>query len=376
MLTKVKKSNSLDSFKFTFLSILFGLFVGGIILLIAGYNPIEGYIVIFKGIFSKPSYISYTIISATPLILTGLSVVFSFKTGLFNIGAEGQYIIGSLTAALLGGYLRLPIYIHIPISLIGAAIAGGLWGLIAGWLKVKFQVNEIISTIMLNWIAFHLNNFIVTRPSIKVHGKNATEFIQSTARIEFLPEWKLSDAGLLFREEHPILNDIFRTPVNFGIFIAIFVAILIWFLLTKTNTGYSIRLVGDNMSCARYNGVNVAKSVALAMFICGLLAGLSGAVQVLGRTRNVTELASMESYGFNGIAVALIAKNSPIGCIFSGLFFAALTYGGSKIQSVLGAPSEIIDIVIGIIILFIAVPKIFHIIKDFKIKRETVKNTK
>lgn len=360
----IKNAEWIKTLKFTILSIIIGLLVGAIVLTIAGYNPLEAYSVMFNGIFSQANYISYTIIYATPLILTGLSVAFSFKTGLFNIGAEGQYIIGSLVAALLGGYVNLPIYIHIPVCVLGAMIAAGLWGALAGYLKAKFSVNEVISTIMLNWIAFHLNNFIVTRPLIRREGVNITQFIKDTARIELVPLWKTSEAATVFRASHPIINDILRTPVNVGIILAILFAFAVRYLLNKTSLGYSLRVVGDNHNCAEYNGINVKRNIVIAMLICGMLAGAAGAFQVLGRTRNIAELAAMEGYGFNGIAVALIAGNSPIGCILSGLFFAALTYGGPKIQSSLGAPKEIINIVIGTIILFIAVPKLIIMIKE------------
>ena len=351
----------LYGFRFTLLSIGIGFLVGALVLLAAGYNPFVAYSVILQGIFSRANYISYTIIYATPLILTGLSVAFSFKTGLFNIGAEGQYIIGSLAAALLGACLQLPAVLHIPVCMLGAALAAGLWGAFAGFLKSRFGVNEVISTIMLNWIAFYLNNYIVTLPFIK-RGNNVTEFIQPTAGIELLPQWRASEAGLALRESSAVINDIFRTPVNVGILVAIAVCLVVRYLLNNTSTGYSLRLVGDNQSCAQYNGINVKRSIVLAMFICGAVAGLAGAMQVLGNTRNVAELSFTEGYGFNGIAVALIAGNSPVGCIFSGLFFAALTYGGPKIQNVLGAPREVVDIVIGTIIFFIAAPKLVTVI--------------
>ena len=359
----LQKKDWVSSLAFTCLSIVIGLVVGAIVLAIAGDRPLEAYAVMISGIFSQPSYLSYTIIYATPLILTGLSVAFSFKTGLFNIGAEGQYIIGSLAAALLGGYLKLPVYLHIPLCLLGAVLAGGVWGAFAGYLKAKLSVNEVISTIMLNWIAFYLNNFIVTLPSIKREGLNVTQYIADTARIELLPLWKNSDAGLAFRSIHPVINDLLRTPLNAGILIAVVTALIVKYLLERTTLGYSLRVVGDNVNAAEYNGINVRRNIILSMLICGMLAGAAGGLQVLGRTRNVAELAAMESYGFNGISVALIAGNSPIGCIFSGIFFAMLTYGGPKIQSAMGAPREIINIVIGTIILFVAVPKFTKILK-------------
>lgn len=354
------------------ISILMGLIVGGIVLTIAGYNPLGAYKVILEGIFAKPNYIVYTIIYATPLIMTGLSVAFSIKTGLLNIGAEGQYIIGSLVAVVLGAKLNLPTAIHIPVCIIGAMLAAGLWGGIAGVLRAKYNVNEVISTIMLNWVAFHLNNYIVTLPGIGKVGTNVTEYIKPTARIDLLFDWKVSEIGSVFRKAHPLIGDALRAPVNFGIILAIIIAVLVKLYLNRTTSGYALRVVGDNKNCAEYNGINITKSIILTMVICGMLAGAGGAFQVLGRTRNVAKLAVMEAYGFNGIAVALIAKNSAVGCVFSGLFFAALTYGGSKIQSVMGAPKEVVNIVIGTIIFFVAIPAVIPYIKKKLQYRKTM----
>ena len=151
---------------YTLASILFGLIAGGIVLAFTGYNPFVAYYVIVKGVISRPKYIAYTLISATPLILTGISVAFAFRTGLFNIGAEGQFIIGALSAALLGYYLHLPPVIHVIVIIILAGLASGLWGGLSGFLKAKFGVHEVISTIMLNWVAFYLNNFVVSLPGV------------------------------------------------------------------------------------------------------------------------------------------------------------------------------------------------------------------
>ena len=336
---KVKKKSFIDdAVKFSLLSILLGLLVGAIVLVISGNSPIKAYGAMIEGIFGKPKYIAWTIIKATPYILTGLSIAFAFKTGLFNIGAEGQFIIGALVATLVGYSIQLPAIIHIPLTMILAGLAGGLWGSIAGFLKAKFGINEVIATIMLNWIAFYLSNFMVSNSFISVENSEASVNIQESASIGI--DWLKGLVGP-------------ATSVNWGIIISIILVFVIWFVLTKTTLGFELRAVGHNKDAAEYAGIDVGKSILKSMAIAGLLAGVAGAIQVMGVTHNITVLAAQEGYGFDGIAVALIANSNPIGVIFSGLLFGAFKYGGIKMQSV-GAPSEVINIVIGSIVFFIA----------------------
>lgn len=333
-----KKSFIDDAVKFSFLSILLGLLVGAIVLIISGNSPIEAYGAMIEGIIGKPKYIAWTIIKATPYILTGLSIAFAFKTGLFNIGAEGQFIIGALVATVVGYSINLPAIIHIPLTIILAGLAGGLWGSIAGFLKSKFGINEVIATIMLNWIAFYLSNFMVSSSFISVPNSEASVNIQDSASIGI--DWLKGLVGP-------------ATSVNWGIIVSIVLVFAIWFILTKTTLGFELRAVGHNKDAAEYAGIDVGKSILKSMAIAGLLAGVAGGIQVMGVTHNITVLAAQEGYGFDGIAVALIANSNPIGVIFSGLLFGAFKYGGIKMQSV-GAPSEVINIVIGSIVFFIA----------------------
>ena len=170
MENKLFKSKKIinDTFIFSIASVVLGLLVGAIALILSGHNPITVYSALIEGIIGKPKYIAWTIIRGTPLILTGLSIAFAYKTGLFNIGAEGQFIIGALVAVLVGAGVDLPAFIHIPLTLISAALAGALWGGISGWLKARFGINEVISNIMLNWIAFYFSNFVLMTTWLKV----------------------------------------------------------------------------------------------------------------------------------------------------------------------------------------------------------------
>lgn len=185
---KNKKSIFDNQVVFTLLAILIGFIIGAIMLMVTGVSPIAAYGRLISGVFSKPKFIVWAIVYATPLIFTGLAVAFSFRTGVFNIGAEGQFVIGSIAACVAGILIKAPAFIHIPLCILIAAVAGALWGAIVGWLKVKFGINEVLSMIMFNWIAFYLSNYIVNIPIIhKEGGGEATKDIQETARI-ILPD--------------------------------------------------------------------------------------------------------------------------------------------------------------------------------------------
>ena len=365
----VKEKILKGSIGFTLTSMAFGFFVGAVILLVAGFNPLEAYWVILKGIFSRPKYVSYVIIYATPLIVTGLSVAFALRTGLFNIGAEGQFIMGALTAAAVGYFFKLPLVVHAMAAVTLAVMVAALWGGIAGYLKARFGVNEVISTIMLNWTALYLSNFAITVGAFGRQGTGKTYTIHGTANIDILGHWKRSKEGIAFLREHPMLWDVMKSPVNLGFLFAILLAVAVWYVLNKTTLGYELRAVGHSPTAAEAGGINVKRSMVVSMFIAGGLAGAAGAFQVLGVGHRIAKLVVMEGYGFDGIAVSLIGNNSGPGCLFAGLLFGALKYGGSKIQDAMQAPTEVINIMIGTIIIFVAMPKLIRTILTLKNRR-------
>ena len=356
-----------NRFLYTVLAIILGILIGSIILLVSGTNPIEAYKVIFFGAFGKPKYISWTIVKAVPLILTGLSVAFAFNTGLFNIGAEGQYIVGSIGALVVGLLVDLPPVLHGLVALLAGALCGYIWGAIVGILKAKFEVNEVISSIMMNWIGFYLSNYLLSFPILRNIESDNSYSIKNTASIKILGAWKTSESGRAVLANNKFLRDILNPPVNFGIIIAIVAAIVIWYILKKTTLGYELRAVGFNDKAAEYGGISINKSIVTSMGIAGILAGLAGAITVLGVSGNIGIMAGQEGYGFDGMAVALIAGNNPLGTIPAALLYAGLTYGGGKLTTI-GTYSEVVKIIVGIMILFIAMPKLLDMIRFFSNK--------
>ena len=347
-------------------SIVIGLSVGAIILAIAGYSPVAAYQALLKGVFSKPRYMVQVIIRSTPLILTGISVAFAFRTGLFNIGAEGQYIMGSVAALLVGRFLPLPKGVHFVACVLAGMLAAAAWGAFSGYLKSKYGIHEVITCIMLNWLALYFNNFLVNRPWLKQPGTEASFEALPTSWSMVLGEWKTSETGLAYLAQHKDLKDVLlRTDLNYGIVAAVIAAIVIWFILNRTVLGFELRAVGFNKDAAEFAGVHVKKRMVQAMAISGALAGLAGALTITGTgLHRINIIAMHEGFGFDGISVALIAGSSPLGCILSGLLFGALKYGSSAIQSTIKAPSEIINIVIGVIVFCVALSTVLPMIAE------------
>ncbi|MCI8431401.1 MAG: ABC transporter permease [Lachnospiraceae bacterium] len=342
-----KKSILESNVFYTLVAVAAGFVIGAVFLVIAGISPATAYGKLLSSVFGKPKYLVWTLIYASPLIFTGLSVAFSFRTGVFNIGAEGQFVVGALAACVLGIMLKLPPVLHALVCVLAAAAAGAVWSLIVGVLKVKRGIHEVLSFIMFNWIAFYLSNYVVNLEAIhKEGGGEATKDVLESARILF-PE------GLR--------NALDCNAANWGIVLAVLAAVLIYVIIEKTTLGYKLKAVGFNSNGALYAGINADGSVLTALGISGALAGLGGAVQILGMSGRLSQFAGQEGFGFEGITVALIGSSSPVGCIFSGLFYGAMKYGGSKL-SIVKAPSEVVDIIMGCVILFIAVSQVFRIL--------------
>ncbi len=334
------------------LSILLGFLVGAIFLAVMGLSVGEAYGRLISSVTSLKGF-SYVVVYAIPYIVVGLSVAFSFKTGVFNIGAEGQFVVGSMAAAVVGILgANLPKPLLIPLCFLASMAAGALWGIIVGFLKTKWGINEVLSMIMFNWVAFYLSNFIAGIPAIHSDGTaEATKNISANA------------STLLSKD---VINSLGLCPTaNWGILVAIAATILVWFVIEKTTLGYELKAVGANKFAAEYGGINVNRSILTALAISGALAGLGGALQLMGMGSRISVFSSQEGFGFAGIVVALIGCSNPYGVLIAGLFYGALMYGGSKLNLV-GAPTQLINVIVGTVVFFIAISVIFENLKRIK----------
>jgi len=350
---------AIESVKFPLLAILFSFIVGAIFIVWTGNSPVSAYYELFSGSLGSVSRFGETLLKTTPLILTGLALGFANRCGLFNIGAEGQYIMGAISAVGAGWYFRgLPGGIFPIVILIAGMLGGAAWAFIPGILKAKRGIHEVIISIMLNYTALYISNYIVRKvlnPSILQGGdrKAYTVLIPEHGRLMTL---------------NKIIPAFGYSSVNVGIFIAIIAAIIIWFILFKTTFGYEIRSVGNNPYASEYGGISITKNITLAMVISGALAGLAGAVTIAGLTFKVDMASGMPGYGFDGIAVALVGKSHPIGILLSAFLFGILKNGERKMQ-IAGIPKEVVGIIQAIIIIFIAAEAIATYFPKFKKKK-------
>lgn len=321
-------------------AVIIALLIASVIIIVIGKNPLTAYAIMLEGAFGGAEPLANTIIKMTPLILTGLAVGFGFRAGVFNIGAEGQMTMGALAGAMvamnIGG---IPSVIAIPLSILVGMLAGAFWASIAGFLKAFTGAHEVISTIMLNWIAVNIASFMVTGPLAIGSGTPKSPEIAEASKL-------------------PVILKVQATELSIGIFIAIVVAILMYVLIEKTTTGYELKSVGFNPFAAEYGGISIKKSIVLTMAISGALAGMAGIVDLLGVTphRFVGELTG--GRGFDGITIALIGRNNPIGIIFAALLIAALRTGSNAMQIRAQIPNDIVMIIQGIVIFLVAAERI------------------
>lgn len=355
-------NNAMSSITAIFAGLLFGL----IILLVSNApQAFPGFIIILKGGFSTGAKgMGQVMYFATPLILTGLSVGFAFKTGLFNIGAAGQFIMGAFVAIYIGvKWTFLPAPFHWMVALLGATIVGGLWALIPGILKAYLNVHEVISTIMMNYIGMYTANYMV-KATVYDSRKALSMNVAQTAA---LPKGGLDK---IFHNKLGTTGAWDVSTVNSGIFIAIGVAIIMYIVLNKTTFGYELKACGFNKDASKYAGINEKRSIVLSMVIAGALAGLGGGLLYLsgatGRHIRVVDVLAVE--GFNGIPVALLGLSNPIGIIFAAIFISYITLGGNYLQTLDFVP-EVIDIIIACIIYFSAFALIFRNILPKLVKK-------
>lgn len=329
-------SNRLMAVLIPVMSVVLGLIAGAIIMLVSGHNPIAGYAALWDGAFGDQYTLGETIRRTTPYILTGLAVAFAFRSGLFNIGAEGQVMVGWLAAVWVGLAIDAPMYVHLPLALLAAAAAGAAWGFIPGLLKAKLGVHEVIVTIMMNYIALYTMNAIVR--NVLTDQKTTTEEIHGSASLA--SEWLQSIT--------------YFSRMHYGIIIALFAAGVMWFIIQRTTIGYELKAVGFNKHASKYAGMNVSKNIIFSMVIAGAFAGLAGAMEGLGTYGTASVMSGFTNLGFDGIAVALLGGNRAIGVLFSAVLFGALKEGAGQMPTSAGIPTELVDIIIALIIFFIA----------------------
>ena len=324
----MKFKNNLIKIIVPIVSIVLALVVGAILIIAIGGNPIEAYGYLLRGAFGSSKNIGTTFVKATPLIFTGLAAVFAYKCGVFNLGAEGQFVMGAIVSIWIGTtYTNLPGIALIILSLICGAIAGGLWGAIPGILKITRGLNEMIVSIMLNYIAILFMGYLYSGPL------REGSVPQTAAVSEVLSE---------------IIDG---TKAHTGILIAVFLALLIYYFMFHTSFGFKLRAVGLNQTASRFNGFPVRRLMLISFVVSGAIAGLGGSIELHG-----TQLRLMggfgNGYGFDGVAIALIAQLNPIACVLVAYLFAILRTGATTMQVGSGMPTSVIDIIQALIIVF------------------------
>ena len=311
-------------------AVLLAGIIGSIILWLSGANPWEAYTALYRGAFGSAAAFGRTLEKATPLILGGLAVAFAFKAGLFNIGGQGQLLLGAIIAGAVGfAFTDLPFIIHMPLALLIGSLMGALFAAIAGALRTYTGAHEVITTIMLNFVAINITDYLADGP------------------------WK--DSGIVARTpaiaESAAIPQIGNLPSGF--FIAALMAFLTWYLLYRTTLGYEIRTVGLNANAAQYAGIKVARIIILTMAISGFLAGMGGSIETLGVVGRF-QPGFNTGLGFDGITIALLARTNPLGVIPAALLVGAMQAGSSQMQFDADVPSQIIDVIQALILFFVS----------------------
>lgn len=354
-LKKITSRKGFSAFTAALLAIFLGLVFGFIVMAAASpADSLSGFLTVLLGGLNRLGDVFYY---ATPILMTGLAVGFAFKMGLFNIGASGQYTMGMFFALYVGFMWKLPGTVHWLVCILAGMAGGMLWGFVPGIFKALLNVNEVITSIMFNYIGMYLVDMLIQQ--------NAAMYISSKTRTQYLPA----------SAQIPSLG-IANSNVNISIFIAIAIAAILYIILNKTTFGYELKATGYNKYAATYAGMNGKRNIILTMMIAGAMAGLGGAFWILapsaipGSSVTYEPINVIAANGFNGIAVALLGNSSPIGIIFSAVFISHIQRGGT-VASLYGYKPEIIDVVIAVIIYFSAFAMLMNatVLKLFKKRR-------
>jgi ABC-type uncharacterized transport system permease subunit len=325
----------LESIIRVILTLILALLAGALIIWLSGKDPVNAYQVLFNSAFGNRRAVANSLLAATPLIFTGLATMIAFRAGVFNVGVEGSLYVGAFAAAWVGfTFTGLAAFVLIPLALGFGAFMGGLWGAFPGYLKARWKVDEVVTTIMLNYVAILFTDYLVNGPFLVPGMSNAmSEEVAVSAQLPRIIE---------------------RSQLNIGFYIAIATFFVVWILVRRWTLGYEIDVLGTNPIFARWIGMPVGRIIVLVMFISGLIGGLAGGVQALGvHYRFISGFS--RGLGFDGIVVALLGRNSPVGVLLAALFFGALRSGGSTMEMFTRIPRDVIDILQALIIFFVAV---------------------
>lgn len=338
---KQKVLRAVKSMGLPVFSIIVALSIGALFMLVLDYNVGKAYSSLLSGIFGSVNSISESLIQATPLIFTAISYAVAFRSGLINLGGEGQLYMGAVFGSIVGSRFQgLPTFIHLALILLCGFIGGALWGFIAGALKVKFGASELITTIMLNYIALEFVSYCVTNVPFKDTTPGAAPRMPS-----ILENLKL-----------PILLP--RTRLHVGILLALAAMLIYYLFMWKTTKGYELRVMGQNPDAGRYSGFKVKSNAVFAFSLAGGFAGLGGVVNIIGLQYFLTE-GFASGFGFSGVAVALLGSCHPAGMLISAFLFGSLNAGGIRMQTVAQVPSAMMSMIQGLIILFAVSPYLF-----------------
>ena len=333
--------NTAGALVFPLIAILISFAIGAIIMLATGNDPITAYGALLRGAFGSPLAVGRTLLNATPLIFTGLAVAVAFRAGLFNIGGEGQFFIGAITAAVAGVYLGSLGVVGMVLALAACAVTGFLWGAIPGFLKAYFGAHEVITTIMLNFVAILLATYLALNPFRSEGLVPGTEAIDLTARIPFI------GFGL--------------GRANYGFVFGLVAALLVYLFLWRTKRGFEIRAVGLSPGAASYAGMRIGVNTVLALAIGGSLAALGGGEEVLGVYGKMS-IPFVTALGFTGIGVALLGRNHPIGVVLGALLFGGLNSGAQEMQFATDVPLQLASVLSAIILLLVTATKLVELI--------------
>lgn len=330
-----------DGFKIFLMSViafLLALMVGSIFIQVSGYSAIDTYMAIFKGSLGSKKGVILSLSQATPLLLTGLSFAIAFRVRIINTGAEGQLYIGAIASAIIGAYIsNLAPFLHSSIAIIGGMMAGGLIGMLIGYLKIKFNANEVIVGIMMNEILILISTWLASGP-LKAVGSSViqTERIAKTAELSKL---------------------VARSQLTTALILAVIIAIFLELLIRKTALGYEIQVIGKNLNAAKTAGINVPRVYLFTIFVSGAMAGLAGAALTLGVHYRFIEGIS-SGFGFAGISVAALAAYNPLGVVFSSFLFGALKAGAMTLSRTTLIPIEFVSVIQALVVVFVAAPRL------------------